>query len=104
MATTRSFTARHWMDRPAKFLISIAGPAKDLLTFVSVPEAQPEQDRDLLRSRQKLLQQQTELRKHMQSLLRRNGLHYKAQTQNKTQPCYVPSWCFDSKITTNLTS
>lgn len=38
----------------------------------------------MLRSRQKLLQQQTELRKHMQSLLRRNGLHYKAQTRNKT--------------------
>jgi len=30
------------------------------------------------------LQQQTELRKHIQALLRRNGLHYKAQTQNKT--------------------
>ena len=35
-------------------------------------------DRDLLRSRRKLMQQQTQLRKHMQSLLRRNGLHYKA--------------------------
>ena len=58
--------------------------AKGLLTFVNVPEAQTEQDRDLLRSRQKLMQQQTELRKHLQSLLRRNGLHYKAQTQNKT--------------------
>ena len=37
-----------------------------------------------MRSRQHLLQQQTELRKHVQALLRRNGLHYKAQTQNKT--------------------
>lgn len=58
--------------------------ANGLLTFVSVPEPQREQDRDLLRSRQKLLQQQTELRKHIQSLLRRSGLHYKAETQNKT--------------------
>ena len=29
------------------------------------------------------MQQQTELRKHMQSLLRRNGLHYKARTRKK---------------------
>jgi transposase len=58
--------------------------ANGLLTFVSVPEPQLEQDRDLLRSRQKLLEQQTELRKHLQSLLRRSGLHYKAETQNKT--------------------
>jgi transposase len=58
--------------------------ANGLLTFVSVPEPQQEQDRDLLRSRQKLLEQQTELRKHIQSLLRRSGLHYKAETQNKT--------------------
>lgn len=58
--------------------------ANGLLTFVSVPEPQLEQDRDLLRSRQKLLQQQTELRKHLQSLLRRSGLHYKAETQHKT--------------------
>jgi transposase len=58
--------------------------ANDLLTFVNIPEPEVEQDRDLLRSRQNLLQQQTELRKHIQALLRRNGLHYKAQTQNKT--------------------
>jgi transposase len=58
--------------------------ANGLLTFVSVPELEQEQDRDLMRSRQNLLQQQTELRKHMQALLRRNGLHYKAQTQSKT--------------------
>jgi len=58
--------------------------ANDLLTLVSIPERELEQDRDLMRSRQNLLQQQTELRKHIQALLRRNGLHYKAQTQNKT--------------------
>ena len=36
------------------------------------------------RARQKLLAQQTELRKHIQALLRRNGRHYKVETQNKT--------------------
>jgi len=55
--------------------------ANGLLTCVSTPEPELEQDRDLMRSRQNLLQQQTDLRKHMQALLRRNGLHYKAQTQ-----------------------
>jgi transposase len=57
-----------------------------LLTFVSVPEPEQEQeqDRDLMHSRQNLVQQQTELRKHVQAMLRRNGLHYKAQTQSKT--------------------
>ncbi len=29
------------------------------------------------------MKQRTDLRKHMQSLLRRNGLHYKAETGNK---------------------
>ena len=38
----------------------------------------------MLRSRQKLLQQQTQLRKHLQSVLRRNGLHYQAETGNKS--------------------
>lgn len=37
-----------------------------------------------MRSRQKLIFHQMELRKHIHSLLRRNGLHYKAQTQNKS--------------------
>ena len=40
----------------------------DLLSVVSVPDLQLEQDRDLMRSRQHLLQQQTELRKHVQAL------------------------------------
>ena len=54
--------------------------ANGLLTFVSVPEPQLEQDRDLLRSRQKLLQQQTERRKHRQSpyLRRRRPLVQRA--------------------------
>ncbi len=58
--------------------------ANGMLTLVSIPEPETEQDQDLMRSRQNLLQQQTELRKHIQALLRRNGLHYKAQTQHKT--------------------
>jgi transposase len=58
--------------------------ANGLLTVVAAPDAQLEQDRDLLRSRQQLVQQQGALRRHIQSLLRRNGLHYKAETQRKT--------------------
>ena len=58
--------------------------ANDLLTLVTIPEPEQEQDRDLIRSRQKLLAQQTELRKHIQALLRRNGRHYKVETQNIT--------------------
>lgn len=66
--------------------------ASGLLTLVSIPELEQEQDRDLLRSRQKLLDQQTELRKHIQALLRRNGRHFKAETHYKThwtQPHYA---------------
>jgi transposase len=58
--------------------------ANGLLTVVSVPECEQEQDRDLLRTRQKLMEQQTELRRHLQALLRRHGLPYKAEAQNKT--------------------
>ena len=58
--------------------------ANDLLTFVAVPDPEQEQDRDLIRSRQKLLAQQTELRTHVQALLRRNGRHFKAETRYKT--------------------
>ena len=54
------------------------------LTIVQPPDAEQEQDRDLLRTRQNLLKQRTDLRKHMQSLLRRNGLHYKVETGNKS--------------------
>lgn len=58
--------------------------ANDLLTIVQPPEAEQEQDRDLLRTRHKLLQQRTQLRLHLQALLRRNGLHYQAETGNKS--------------------
>lgn len=42
------------------------------------------QERDLLSSRQNLLQQQTQLRWHIHTLLRRNGLHYKDQPRTET--------------------
>jgi transposase len=58
--------------------------ANGLLTLVHIPSQEMEQDRDLMRSRQHLLQQRTGLRKHLQALLRRNGLHDKAQTQHKS--------------------
>ncbi len=58
--------------------------ANGLLTVVAAPDAQVEQDRDLLRSRQQLVQQQGALHRHIQSLLQRNGLHYKAETRRKT--------------------
>ena len=57
--------------------------ANGLLTLVSIPGLQQERDRDLLRTRQKLMEQQTELRRYLQALLRRNGLHYKAQAQSR---------------------
>ncbi len=58
--------------------------ANGLLTVVAAPEAELEQDRDLLRSRQQLMQHQGMVRRHIQSLLRRNGFHYKAETQRKS--------------------
>lgn len=58
--------------------------ANGLLTIVHPPAVTQEQDQDLLRSRQNLLEHQTDLRRHLQALLRRHGLHYKAQTQHKT--------------------
>jgi len=56
-----------------------------LLTIVTVPDPEVEEDRDLLQSRQQLMQQQGSLRRRMRSLLRRNGLHYKAETERKTR-------------------
>ena len=49
--------------------------ANGLLTVVAEPEAEVEQDRDLLRLRQRLIHQQGDLRRHNQSLLRRDGFH-----------------------------
>ena len=58
--------------------------ASGLLTIVTVPEKETECDRDLMRSRQYVLRQLVELRVHIQSLLRRNGIHYKSETKAAT--------------------
>lgn len=58
--------------------------AAGILSFVTVPERELEHDRDLMRSRQYILHQLSEIRTHIQSLLRRNGLHYKSETGNKS--------------------
>ncbi len=54
--------------------------ASGLLTNVTTPEAEMEKDRDLMRSREFILHQLSEVRTHIQSLLRRNNLHYKSET------------------------
>lgn len=53
--------------------------AKGLLSFVSVPEKEQEEVRDLLRTRQFVMNQLMELRSCLQSLLRRHGHHYKQE-------------------------
>lgn len=53
--------------------------SKGLLSFVSVPDKTQEEARDLLRTRQYILHQRTEIRGHIQSLLRRQGRHYKQE-------------------------
>ena len=58
--------------------------ASNILTFVTVPEKELEEDRDLMRSRQFILHQLSEMRTHIQSLLRRSGIHYKVETQAKS--------------------
>jgi len=58
--------------------------AHGLLMAVRVPEPTQEHDRDLLRTRQHLVEQHTALRKHRPALLRRHGLHDKAQTHSRT--------------------
>lgn len=56
----------------------------DLLRFVAPSDAEIEEDRDPLRSRRWLIQLQVDLRRHILSLLRRRGLHYKAGCAGKT--------------------
>jgi len=58
--------------------------ANNQLTIVSVPNEEMEKDRDLMRSRQFILKQHSELRCYLQSLLRRNGLNYKQETKNRS--------------------
>lgn len=56
--------------------------AAGLLSVVDVPEVEREQDRDLMRSRQYMLEQLSKCRTHIQSLLRRNNLHFKSETKH----------------------
>jgi transposase len=56
--------------------------ASGILTIVTPPEPEMEADRDLMRSREFMLHQLSEIRTHIQSLLRRNNLHYKSETQH----------------------
>ncbi|MCK6608999.1 MAG: IS110 family transposase [Flavobacterium sp.] len=58
--------------------------ATGILTFVSIPEKEMEADRDLTRTRQYILHQLAEIRTHVQSLLRRNGINFKSETENKS--------------------
>lgn len=58
--------------------------ANDLLTIVEPPTAAMEQDRDLLRSSQLTMQQLGDVRRHLQSLLRRNGLYYRSENKTRT--------------------
>lgn len=58
--------------------------ASGLLTIVTVPEKEEERDRDFMRSRQFILHQLNEIRTHIQSLLRRNGIHYKSETGSQS--------------------
>ncbi len=62
------------------------------------PDEEQEQDRDLLRSRQKVLQ----LRKHLQAVLRRSGLHYKAETGHKSHWTKVDGWSGSLKVNLEL--
>ncbi len=67
--------------------------ATNQLTIVAPPEESQERDRDVLRSRQFILHQLAEIRSHIQSLLRRAGLHYKAETGNKSHwTCHHLCW------------
>ena len=58
--------------------------AKALLTTVEPPDPMIEQDRDLLRSRQHTMQRLGDVRRHLQSLLRRHGLYYRSENKTRT--------------------
>jgi len=55
-----------------------------MLTVVATPAADVERDRDLMRSRQFMMYQLTEIRNHIQSLIRRSGRHYKNEESMKS--------------------
>ena len=72
-----------------------------LLTIVTPPEVETEKDRDLMRSRQFILHQLSEVRTHIQSLLRRNNMHYKSETGSmshwtRNHLCWLERKCDES--------
>lgn len=58
--------------------------AKGLLTFIYIPDEEDEAVRDLLRSRQFLVSQQTKVKNHILSMCRRFGIDFKQETGMKT--------------------
>jgi transposase len=58
--------------------------ANDLLTPIHIPTKEDENERDLLRSRSFLMDQQKKLKKHILSTCRRNDLNYLAETGAKS--------------------
>ena len=57
--------------------------AKGLLTFIYIPNEEDESVRDLLRSRQFLVDQQKKVKNHISSLCRRLGFHFQQETGQK---------------------
>lgn len=57
--------------------------SNDLLTPIHIPSEEEEQDRDLLRARNFLVDQRKVLRRHILSACRRNNIHYKVETGSK---------------------
>jgi transposase len=58
--------------------------ANGILSTVTIPDESLEKDRDLLRSREFVLRELSEVRTHIQSLLRRNGRNFKSETGAKS--------------------
>ncbi len=75
--------------------------ANGLLTTVAIPEPEQEHDRDLLRSRKKLVDQRKELRTHILSLLRRNGRHFQQETPNKANWTMPHQYWLEKVVTTS---
>jgi transposase len=65
--------------------------ANELVTVVQPPDAEQEQDRDLLRTRQKLLLQRAQLRRHMHA--RANRHTGKASCAARKSPCQLSRRC-----------
>ena len=70
--------------------------SNDLLTPIYVPTEEDEQERDLLRGRNFLVDQRKVLKRHILSACRRNNLHYRSET-GKQHYCTVGhhNWLID---------